>query len=402
VNSTIKSFSVTNTQAYSYYRFVINRLNGNTGYGQVAEWILNGKHDIINTFSGGNAIINGSISARNMGMFRNLIINGDMTIDQRSNGASFTVPNGTFSLGSCDRYKFYNENTFYTAQQVTISDLPYFSKALKIMCTQAVASSSGFAFLSQYIEYNNIANLNLGTSNSLSTSLSCWLKSSIIGTFHARLQYVVNTTRISYLVPVRINVANTWEYKTFSIPQSTTYANTASTLFISFTIQQGSPTSSLTYTWTQNNNYSSTDQVQFCSTLNNTLYLTGLQYEIGTISTPFEFRPSAIELQLCKRYYELVSNGNITFYGTSWFASFFFQVEKRVIPSTFNTGNVSFLTPGVSNFYPPSNAVFGVNAANTNMLAVYLTNNLTGAPAGTNGAFYVIYPNSYIRVDVEI
>jgi hypothetical protein len=60
VNSTIKSFSVTNTQAYSYYRFVINKLNGNTGYGQLAEWILNGKQEIINTFSGGNAIINGS------------------------------------------------------------------------------------------------------------------------------------------------------------------------------------------------------------------------------------------------------------------------------------------------------------------------------------------------------
>ena len=33
-------------------------------------------------------------------------------------------------------------------------------------------------------------------------------------------------------------------------------------------------------------------------------YITGVQLEVGTIATPFEFRPFAIELGLCQRYYE--------------------------------------------------------------------------------------------------
>ena len=33
---------------------------------------------------------------------------------------------------------------------------------------------------------------------------------------------------------------------------------------------------------------------------------TGVQLEKGIVATPFEFRPFAVELQLCQRYYEII------------------------------------------------------------------------------------------------
>jgi hypothetical protein len=41
------------------------------------------------------------------------------------------------------------------------------------------------------------------------------------------------------------------------------------------------------------------------------VYVTGVQLEKGALVTPFEFRPEALELQLCQRYYEKTFDLNI-------------------------------------------------------------------------------------------
>lgn len=65
-----------------------------------------------------------------------------------------------------------------------------------------------------------------------------------------------------------------------------------------------------------------------------------VQYEPGTVATPFEFRAYGIELALCKRYYEYLSNGQayagftqvagLNYQRTSFVK---FEVTKRAAPS---------------------------------------------------------------------
>jgi hypothetical protein len=55
----------------------------------------------------------------------------------------------------------------------------------------------------------------------------------------------------------------------------------------------------------------------FLALQDNAVYVTGVQLEKGTLVTPFEFRPDAVELPLCQRYYYKVS---ATYYSYAIFA----------------------------------------------------------------------------------
>ena len=44
-------------------------------------------------------------------------------------------------------------------------------------------------------------------------------------------------------------------------------------------------------------------QTQFFDSTSRTLFITGLQMEVGSTATPFEHRSPAEELLLCQRYY---------------------------------------------------------------------------------------------------
>lgn len=81
----------------------------------------------------------------------------------------------------------------------------------------------------------------------------------------------------------------------------------------------------------------------FVTTAGATFHLSGVQVEKGPISTPFEYRPYAIELPLCQRYYELnatpsnvIGSATTTIIaqsGNTFDAIFPFMVPKRVAPT---------------------------------------------------------------------
>jgi hypothetical protein len=77
----------------------------------------------------------------------------------------------------------------------------------------------------------------------------------------------------------------------------------------------------------------------FVSTNGATLYITGIQLEKGTIATPFEFRPYAVELELCQRYFEKsyaleTKPGTVTTIG---------QLHQRIVV----TGNYFYIFPQI-------------------------------------------------------
>lgn len=66
----------------------------------------------------------------------------------------------------------------------------------------------------------------------------------------------------------------------------------------------------------------------------------GLQFEKGSILTPFEYLPSATELILCQRYYEIIGGTVNTWQGAYYCHRF--KVVKRTTPSlTLSSGSVA-------------------------------------------------------------
>ena len=60
--------------------------------------------------------------------------------------------------------------------------------------------------------------------------------------------------------------------------------------------------------WAAGDYYGTSNQVNLMATLNNTFYITGIQFEVGDKATPFEHRLYADELRRCQRYYAVKEN----------------------------------------------------------------------------------------------
>jgi hypothetical protein len=195
----------------------------------------------------------------------------------------------------------------------------------------------------------------------------------------------------SYLYTTPSIPANTWQKISFTIPGDTTDAawakDTTCGLNLALCLGAGGVyVSSGTSGWASAE-YATGSSIQvfggsatnFLAGAGNSIYITGVQLERGTLMTPFEFRPSGVELQLCQRYYEKSSGTvRLTFNqwggGSSAFgASVWFKSYKRIIPS----------------FYAPSNWEF-YNSANASAFT-YLPLNDTYNRTYETGSLYLQY-----------
>jgi hypothetical protein len=63
-----------------------------------------------------------------------------------------------------------------------------------------------------------------------------------------------------------------------------------------------------------------------------------VQVEAGSVATPFERRPIGAELALCQRYYEKISNVQITTAGVGGYTNVFYRQTKRATPTITSAG----------------------------------------------------------------
>ena len=317
---------------------------------------------ILNLQSGGNTIAtvqstgfslpaSATISAANTFGFKNRIINGGMVIDQRNAGAAVTVNSNTGTQYCVDRFVIQGTSSagVFTDQQLSTTPPANFSYYSHITVTTADASPAAAALytIAQIIEGNNIQDLGFGTANAKSVSVSFWVRSSLTGTFGASLR---NGTSFNYSYPFQytISAANTWTYITITIagPTSGTWASgSGGGLVLTFDLGCGSNlTSASANTWQSGNYNSVTGSTRVMATNAATWDITGVQLEVGSQATSFDFRDYGRELILCQRYYEIVSNIAIAVtYNQSDNVRFYvpFKVAKRTTPSvtTPNGGN---------------------------------------------------------------
>ena len=259
---------------------------------------------------GGDSITfaDGSVQSGAWNGFRNRIINGCGIIDQRNAGASYSVPT-TNPAYSVDRWAVYATNASkYTVQQSTEAPAGYPGSIKFTSSAATTVNSTDYYCFRQTIEGYNIADLNLGTVNAKTCTLSFWVRSSVTGVFGAAAG---EGTGKWYPFTYTINTADTWEYKTIVITGDTnnlgTYSKTNGTgMFIQWQLGIGSTYIGGSSTWTASTYLAGagTNSSGIIATNGATFYITGVQLERGSTASSFEYRPYGTELALCQRYFE--------------------------------------------------------------------------------------------------
>jgi hypothetical protein len=273
--------------------------------------------------------------------FKNRLINGDMQIDQRNNGATVTPSNETVTYIT-DRFAFIrSSSTSPTLRQ--IADAPSgFTNSL-LFTNAASGTTPEYAQVYQNIEGFNSADLSFGTANAQTVTVSFWVKSSLTGTFSVAIRNAAGSR--SYVTTYTILAANTWEYKTVTIPGDTTGTWVGATngigINLVFRFGASSGTSS-TNQWTATGNAFATGSVNVMGTANATWQLTGVQLEKGSTATSFDVLDYGTELQLCQRYYQATGDISVSAYSSTGVLGFVFPCTMRGSPTvTFSYGGTT-------------------------------------------------------------
>ena len=239
---------------------------------------------------------------------KNRIINGNMVIDQRNAGASVTASGALYTL---DRWKCgSSQSSKYTVQQNAGSVTPPagFSNYLGITSLSAYSVLTGdYFFQEQDIEGFNTADLQWGTANAKTVTLSFWVRSSLTGTFGGALQN--NAGDRSYPFSYTVSAANTWEQKSITVAGDTTGTWVGATngvgIRLYYSLGAGSTFSGTAGAWAGALYVTCTGATSVVGTNGATFYITGVQLEVGTQATTFTTAGGSYgaELALCQRYY---------------------------------------------------------------------------------------------------
>jgi len=248
--------------------------------------------------------------------FRNLIINGDMSIAQR--GTSHSIGNGAGYI--IDRWRdgaIYDTvaptGAFTVSQSTDVPSGQGFVSSQKWDCTTAQTSLTEQGWgVQQRIEAQNLTHLEFGTSSAKTLTLTFWIKSNKTGTYGIEVRS--HDASRQFISSYTIDSASTWEKKTITITGDTGGTGINNDNGIGFWVRwiwsagttiDGATLNSWTATATE---IAPTGQVNLADSTSNELYWTGPQLEVGTSASDFEFLPFDVNLQRCQRYYHKTYN----------------------------------------------------------------------------------------------
>tara|TARA_R110001592_G_scaffold61640_5_gene188025 strand:+ start:8342 stop:9469 length:1128 start_codon:yes stop_codon:yes gene_type:complete len=243
--------------------------------------------------------------------FRNLIINGDMSVAQRPTTTGITNASGDVYV--CDKFCWSESggmtSTFTMSQDNDVPDGYGFAKSLKLDCTATDTPATNERIrIETRFEGQHLQLLKKGTNNAESFTLSFWVQSVKTGTYIVNFLDEDNTRHVSKAYT--ISSANTWEKKTMTVTPDGNGRfdnDNAHSLTIAWLLSAGSSLQSgdLADVWADyaNANYAA-GQVNFADNTNNNFFLTGVQLEAGTTASDFEFLPFDVTKTRCLRYYQ--------------------------------------------------------------------------------------------------
>ena len=326
-------------------------------------------------------------------VFRNRIINGAMVIDQRNAGVSVATSSGT-SVYTVDRWAaIYSQTSKFTIQQLTTTPPTGYTNYLGITSSSAYTVGASEQFnIFQAIEGYNIADLGWGTANAKTVTLSFWVQSSLTGIFGGVLSN--NGKARTYPFTYTISSANTWTPISLTIAGDTsgTWNTTNSVgMYVVFGLGVGATVSATAGSWNGAGSiFGATGATSVVGTNGATFYITGVQLEVGTNATSFDYRPYTTELQLCQRYLPAINstgtNSQIcmsyAYSTTNAQCVFPFPVTPRTAPTGItSTAASGFTWQGNTNSNSTS---VGFNGA-SNVAGTFVLSGMSGLTVGSGG-----------------
>ncbi len=279
-----------------------------------------------------------SLNGGQLGGNRNVMINGAMRISQR--GPSFTASGYTLDRWNAS---VLTDGTFTVSLN---SDAPVGQKnSLRYTANTADTSIAAgqYALLEYVVEGYDAMRL-----SNTDMTLSFWVRSAKAGTHCVRFgNGLAGAAGRGYVATYTVLAANTWEYKTVTVlggiptGNGTWGSSNDKGLAISWSIAMGSTYHTATpNVWAAVDAHAVAGQVNGMDTAGNIFALTGVQLEVGTKATPFEYKSIASDLADCLRYFELVSGTVEANQGAYVVRPF--KVTKRAPPTlSVNGGTVS-------------------------------------------------------------
>ncbi len=277
-----------------------------------------GRENLFPTLSGsgtdGQAIIadgTGNYNWKRPQTVKNIVINGAMEIAQRGL-ISPNVTSVTYDevKAGPDRFKMslFNCGTWATGRNSESPDHFNYSKFMS--CTTARTGSLAMAarcYISYHIEGQDIQQLKKGTSDAEELTVSFHVRSPQTGVHICEL---VDGNSRNVSKPYVIATADTWQYVSLTFPADTNSAgildndNTTELYVVWWLVAGGNyTTGSLINAWNNNSNqHRAVGQVDL-SASTGAFYLTGVQVEVGSSASPFEYQTYAETLRACQRYY---------------------------------------------------------------------------------------------------
>jgi len=341
--------------------------------------------------------------------FRNIIINGDMSIAQRTTSA-VTINSGTIQYG-IDRFgaRGMSSAGVFTIEQSTDAPTNFVNsfKATVTTADSSIASNATYRVV-QHIEGNMIRNLNWGTSQAQDVTLSFKVKSSLTGTFGGAI--INGDYNRFYNFSYTISSANTWTDVSVTIDGDTSgtwQTNTILGMRLSLSLGAGSGEVGSAGSWGTATYEGVTGQTNLIATNGATWQITGVQLEAGTTASDFEFLPVDVNLQRCQRYYQKfddTSGPSAVYAGRSYGTTDIqwcvpLNCPLRASPSVSLTGTLrAFHGSG----YNDSTSSMGVNhfVANQNLISL----NSTGFTSIVDNRIYTVahINNTIIELSSEL
>jgi len=258
------------------------------------------------------AAADGTISTVLIPMGDNRLINGDMRIDQRNNGASGTV--GGYTV---DRWGFANTvagkgawgRNYGNAVTINPTGFLYY---LGFQSSSAYTPLAGDTFVFyQIIEADMIGDCAFGQPNAQPLTLSFWAYSSLTGTFSGSLANYPSPPTRSYPFTFSLPAANTWTKIVIIIPGDTAgtwiLSGNAAWGVVHFDLGTGATYRGPAGAWASANYSGATGAVNTVATNGAYFLLTGVKLEIGSVATPFNRQSLAKNMADCQRYYSVLA-----------------------------------------------------------------------------------------------
>tara|TARA_R100000315_G_C5228282_1_gene139275 strand:- start:659 stop:1720 length:1062 start_codon:yes stop_codon:yes gene_type:complete len=240
---------------------------------------------------------------------KNVVTNGAMQVAQRATSTSGIGASGGYFATDRMNISFSGMDGRLTLSQD--SDSPDgFANSLKFDCTTAQSSldAGDFAWFQTRIEGQDLQRFAKGTSSAKNFTFSFYVKANSARTMVAELFDADNNRHVNKT----FTTTTDWSRIEIDFGADTTGAfddDNALSLYCAIWLAAGSTYSSgtLQTSWGSHaNGNRAVGSSNFFSSTDNTLFITGMQLEVGSVATEFERRSFGEELALCQRYYQSI------------------------------------------------------------------------------------------------